>query len=82
MYYGDGAGNRRKLINAKVNQRSKNPSYKKAFDYHVKNTNMEKRANQATRKRRVQDTKTSTGKTFRGVVNTIKGNPRNEVGYP
>lgn len=30
MYYGEGAGNRRKMIKAKVDQRSKDATYKKA----------------------------------------------------
>ena len=38
MYYGEGAGNRRKMIKAKVDQRSKDAAYKKAFDNHVSNT--------------------------------------------
>lgn len=52
MYYGEGAGNRRKLIKAKVKQRSTDASYKKAFDNHVANTDWEKRAQQARGKRR------------------------------
>ena len=51
MYYGEGAGNRRKLIKAKVTERSKDPSYKKAFDHHVANTNWEKRSKEARSKR-------------------------------
>ena len=51
MYYGEGAGNRRKLIKAKVAQRSKDPSYKKAFDHHVANTDWEKRSREARSKR-------------------------------
>lgn len=47
MYYGEGAGNRRKMIKAKVDQRSKDAAYKKAFDNHVSNTNWEKRGQQA-----------------------------------
>lgn len=78
MFYGDGAGNRRKLIKNKVESNSKKDSnYKKAFDFHVEKTDMGKRVSQATRKRKVEDVKSGTGKTFRGVVNTIKGNPRN-----
>lgn len=32
MFYGEGAGNRRKLIKAKVKERSKNSVYKQEFD--------------------------------------------------
>lgn len=63
MYHGEGTGNRRKLIKAKVKQRSTDASYKKAFDNHVANTDWEKRAQQARGKRRRQDAKNSVGKT-------------------
>lgn len=76
MYYGEGAGNRRKLIKAKVKQRSTDASYKKAFDNHVANTDWEKRAQQARGKRRRQDAKNSVGKTARGVRNLATGNTR------
>lgn len=74
MYYGEGAGTRRKLIKAKVNQRSKDPSYKKAFDHHVANTNMEKRGQQARSERHKNDVKNTTKKTARGIVNIAAGN--------
>ena len=38
QFYGDGAGTRRKLIKKTVDQRSKDETYKKAFDHHVDNT--------------------------------------------
>lgn len=74
MYYGEGAGNRRKMIKAKVDQRSKDAAYKKAFDNHVSNTNWEKRGQQARGKRRRQDVKNSAGKTARGIRNLATGN--------
>lgn len=74
MYYGEGAGNRRKMIKAKVDQRSKDTAYKKAFDNHVANTNWEKRGQQARGKRRYQDVKNSAGKTARGIRNLATGN--------
>ena len=73
MYYGEGAGNRRKMIKAKVDQRSKDAAYKKAFDNHVSNTNWEKRGQQARGKHR-QDVKNSAGKTARGIRNLAAGN--------
>ena len=42
MFYGEGAGTRRKLIKAKVNERSKNEYYKKQFDSYLESQNMEK----------------------------------------
>ncbi len=55
MYYGEGAGNRRKLINGRVNQRSKDLTYKKAFDEYVSKQNTNKAVNKAIRKRRHTD---------------------------
>ena len=69
MFYGEGAGNRRKLIKAKVNSRSVDPNYKKAFDYHSDNQNMAKRAGQARGERKRKDVVKGTAKTARGVKN-------------
>lgn len=70
MYYGEGAGNRRKLIKAKVTERSKDPSYKKAFDHHVANTNWEKRSKEARSKR-------GRANAAKGAKNVALGNYRN-----
>lgn len=70
MYYGEGAGNRRKLIKAKVAQRSKDPSYKKAFDHHVANTDWEKRSREARSKR-------GRANAVKGAKNVALGNYRN-----
>lgn len=77
MFYGEGAGTRRKLINGKVSERSKNSDYKKAFDHFVDKTDIAKRADQATSERRRKDVAKGAGRTARGVKNTILGNPRN-----
>lgn len=69
MFYGDGAGNRRKLINTKVNAKSKDPMYKKAFDYHTENQDMAKRAVKARGERKRKDVAKGTAKTARGVKN-------------
>lgn len=75
MFYGEGAGTRRKLVNATVNtKRSKDPTYGEAFDYHVKNTDMAKRAENARGERRRKDAVNSVKKTTRGVKNTLMGN--------
>ena len=58
MYYGEGAGNRRKLIKATVKARSKDPFYKA-----VANTDMSKRASQARRQRGRKNARNSAGKT-------------------
>lgn len=70
MYYGEGAGNRRKLIKA----RSKDPFYKSEFDKAVANTDMGKRASQARRQRSRKNARNAAGKTVRGVGNIASGN--------
>lgn len=69
MYYGEGAGNRRKLIKPTVKARSKDPFYKA-----VANTDMSKRASQARRQRGRKNARNSAGKTVRGVGNIASGN--------
>lgn len=72
MFYGEGAGNRRKLIKATVESKSKkDPAYKKAFDHHVENTDLGKRASQARGERARKDTTKTVGKTARGVKNLV-----------
>lgn len=74
MFYGDGAGTRRKLIKAKVEQKSKvNPGYKKAFDYHSGNQDLAKRADQARGTRRRKDVKATAGRAARGINRHING---------
>ena len=73
LFYGEGAGTRRKLIKAKVEQRSKNPVYKKAFDEAVAGQNLDKRAAQATRTRKRKDIAGFIGKTTRGVHRQLSG---------
>ena len=74
MYYGEGAGNRRKLIKATVKARSKDPFYKSEFDKAVANTDMSKRASQARRQRGRKNARNTTGKTVRGIGNIATGN--------
>lgn len=74
MYYGEGAGNRRKLINATVKERSKDPTYKQAFDEALSKQDMSKHASAAKRERKAADVKKSAGKMGRGLVNAATGN--------
>lgn len=72
MFYGTGAGTRRKLIKAKVESKAgKDPSYKKAFDHHLGNQDLGKRASQARGERKRKDTAATTAKTARGVKNLV-----------
>ena len=73
MFYGEGAGTRRKLINNTVNERSKNPTYKKAFDEALSKQNMATHATKAKHERARKDVKNSVSKTGRGVVNIVTG---------
>ena len=77
MYYGEGAGTRRKLIKATVEAKSKkDPVYKKAFDTHLENQDMETRATEARSKRKRTDTVNGAAKTARGIKNVALGNAR------
>ena len=72
MFYGEGAGTRRKLIKAKVESKSsKDPTYKKAFDHHMGNQDLGKRASQARGERKRKDVASNTAKTARGVKNLV-----------
>lgn len=75
MFYGEGAGTRRKLIKATVNERSKDPGYKKAFDEALSKQDMSKHASKAKTERKIKDTKNTVAKTGRGVVNIVSGHP-------
>lgn len=76
MYYGEGAGNRRKLINATINERSKNNKlYKQTLDNEMLNKDWAKEAAGAKSERRRNNIRKSTKKTVRGAFNTITGNP-------
>ena len=58
MSYGEGAGNRRKLINESVKAKSKkDPNYKKAFDYYYEKQDMAKAAKNARTWRKKNDAK-------------------------
>lgn len=74
MYYGKGAGNRRKLISNTVAQRSKDPYYKSEFDKAMAKQDMVKHVSAAKRERKMADIKDTTAKTVRGVVNVATGN--------
>ena len=66
MYYGKGAGNRRKLIKAKVNSIKKvNPIYKREFDKLVSQTDMAKRSSEAISQRHRTDRKEAAGRAYR-----------------
>lgn len=74
MFYGTGAGNRRKLIKSTVEAKvKKDPDYKKAFDHHLDQQDMGKHASKAQSERRRKDVTSSTTKTARGVHRQLTG---------
>lgn len=75
MFYGEGAGTRRKLIKNTVEERSKDPNYKKAFDDALSKQDMAKHASAAKGERHRKDVKNQVAKTGRGLVNIAAGHP-------
>jgi len=58
MFYGEGAGTRRKLIKATVEAKSKkDPGYKSAFDHHLARQDMSSHAEKARTERSLTDKK-------------------------
>ena len=76
MFYGEGAGTRRKLIKAQVESRSKDEKYKAAFDHYFAQQDLGKRAVRAKGERRRKDIANTTTKTGRGLINFVNGNPQ------
>lgn len=73
MFYGEGAGNRRKIIKNIVNERSKDPGYKQEFEKYLAEQDMSAHAEKARRERRFKDATKSAGKTTRGLINLSMG---------
>ena len=72
MYYGEGAGNRRKLIKATVEQRKKNdPFYAKEFERQLAKQDMASHAAKARAERTTRDVAKTTVTTTRGVINQV-----------
>lgn len=74
LFYGEGAGTRRKLIKAKVETRkSKDPLYAKAFDNHYGQQDLGKHADKVKGERRRKDTKERVRKTGNSINRAING---------
>ena len=76
VYYGKGAGTRRKLIKETVKQKSKDPDYKREFNKALAKQNMAKHVKRAKAERHRNDAINSIKKFGRGVVNITMGNPQ------
>lgn len=75
MFYGEGAGTRRKLIKARVEAKSKkDSSYKKAFDNHLGKQDMSRHAEKARGERKRKNVKKSAGRGIRGTRHILNGN--------
>jgi len=74
MYYGEGAGIRRRQIKATVEQRSKDHAYKEAFDRHLGNQDMAKAGAKARGQRKRTDVVKGTTKTAKGIHHILNGN--------
>lgn len=75
MFYGEGAGNRRKLIKNTIAQRKKdNAHYAKVFDTYLAQQDMAKHASAAKKERAVKTAASKTAKTSRGLINAATGN--------
>lgn len=74
MFYGEGAGTRRKLIKAKVGQRSKDSLYKSEFDKALASQDMGKHAEKAKRERITKDAAKTVKTTTKGFMNLTMGN--------
>lgn len=74
MFYGEGAGTRRKLIKNTVEAKSKrDPSYKKAFDHHLNSQDMSKHTTKATKQRSRKDRKDTVKKSGGYVARRLTG---------
>lgn len=74
LFYGQGAGTRRKLIKNTVEAKAKrDPNYKKAFDSHFANQNLADHAQKARSERHRKDTVSTTTKTAKGVHRQLTG---------
>lgn len=74
MFYGQGAGTRRKLIKAKVEAKAKKDSnYKKAFEHHLDRQDLGKHAEKARTERRRKDATETTTKTIKGARRQLQG---------
>ena len=74
MFYGTGAGTRRKLIKTTVEARSKDLLYKQEFDNHLAKQDMSKHASKAKMERHAKDAKEAASTTTRGLINASMGN--------
>ena len=71
MFYGEGAGTRRKLIKAKVEEKSKDAGYKEAFNYALSKQDMNKHADAAKRERKAENFKQGVPRVAKSTVAAV-----------
>lgn len=70
MFYGEGAGNRRKLISATVDSKAhRDPTYAIAFHKELARQDMAEHASKARHERVLKDTSKAVNKNIRGILN-------------
>lgn len=75
-FFGDGAGTRRKLINATVEGKSKRlPGYKQAFDHHLANEDPSRHASKAQSERSRLDRKEKNKQRGGALLRRVTGEP-------
>lgn len=80
MYYGDGAGNRRKLIEATVDAKTaKNPAYGRAFQRELKRQDMAEHAEAARKERNREDRSEAISKNTKALASGNYGNASSTV---
>jgi len=74
MFYGEGAGTRRKLIKAKVEaNKRRDPTYAAAFDHHLARQDMSKHADKARSERGRKNAAATTKKTGGAIARRLTG---------
>ena len=76
MYYGKGAGNRRKAIKNKVMAKKTDPEYAKAFDAEYSKLDPAKYASGVNKERRINDGKDILKQSIKDGMNIATGNPQ------
>lgn len=75
MYYGDGAEVRRRHIDSIVNRRSKDPTYKKAYEEYLAKQDMARIVAESKRERKREDFKNGVKEKVNRVSNAIMDHP-------
>lgn len=74
MYYGEGAGIRRRHISNAVKSKQRDPGYAKAYEHHLNNQDLSKAGAKARDQRKSKDRKDAIVKTTKGVKHVLDGN--------